>query len=300
MANYNTEFCEEITKLTDQERAWLKSVLVDPCDLDDGEYETWIAIFGGEENAPENDGWPGFDYNIQQEPNKSFTLVVESSDDGSVENALLLFDLFLGEFRPTQEYIFSWASTCSRPMIGAFGGGSYVCNARPATRVAAVKAAIEELEDGDLPTTTPHFWDCECQDAYIHPKTVSVCPRCSAEAANQPDSRVNEVMLALLEGRLGEPGLSEDDELGYIVVDSSTPHFCGGYNLICEDPHTFDSVRDAVGYQAGDAIRGQADWDGLDDALHTVRICKVQALPVGQVFGLVQTYIQEVQNEGEE
>jgi len=41
--------------------------------------------------------------------------------------------------------------------------------------------------------TTPDFWDCECKDDYIHPKTMSSCPECLADSDNSPDSRVEEV-----------------------------------------------------------------------------------------------------------
>ena len=46
---------------------------------------------------------------------------------------------------------------------------------------------------GDI-TTTDLWWDCECRDDYIHPKTVAYCPDCGAYADDQPDSRVEEVL----------------------------------------------------------------------------------------------------------
>jgi|GEM_PF-2737835 len=49
---------------------------------------------------------------------------------------------------------------------------------------------VENYGDLDL---TPDFWDCECIDDYIHPKTKRLCDRCGAVADEQPDSRVNEV-----------------------------------------------------------------------------------------------------------
>jgi hypothetical protein len=41
--------------------------------------------------------------------------------------------------------------------------------------------------------TTPKFWDCECTELYIHPKSVTECAKCSARAEDQPDSRITEV-----------------------------------------------------------------------------------------------------------
>jgi hypothetical protein len=37
------------------------------------------------------------------------------------------------------------------------------------------------------------FWDCECKDNYLHPKSETTCNECGALAIDQPDSRENEV-----------------------------------------------------------------------------------------------------------
>lgn len=50
--------------------------------------------------------------------------------------------------------------------------------------------------------TTPFYWDCECKDKFIHPKVQKVCFACNAVAADQPDSRVNEVVSAKLRGEI--------------------------------------------------------------------------------------------------
>ncbi len=42
--------------------------------------------------------------------------------------------------------------------------------------------------------TTPLFWDCECDDRYIHPRTQSSCALCGASIIDAPDARVNEVI----------------------------------------------------------------------------------------------------------
>lgn len=43
------------------------------------------------------------------------------------------------------------------------------------------------------PITTDKYWDCNCEDNYIHPKSESTCKACGAHHESQPDSRVNEV-----------------------------------------------------------------------------------------------------------
>lgn len=40
--------------------------------------------------------------------------------------------------------------------------------------------------------TTPAFWDCECEENYIHPRNESWCSRCGAKRDDQPDARLNE------------------------------------------------------------------------------------------------------------
>ena len=41
--------------------------------------------------------------------------------------------------------------------------------------------------------TNNNFWDCECESNYIHTKSTRLCPHCSAESDEQPDSHQSEV-----------------------------------------------------------------------------------------------------------
>ena len=44
------------------------------------------------------------------------------------------------------------------------------------------------------PVTDPNYWDCECEDKYIHHKSArKECPKCGTFQEDQPDSRVNEI-----------------------------------------------------------------------------------------------------------
>ena len=54
------------------------------------------------------------------------------------------------------------------------------------------------LKDENRFPMTGQFWDCECEINYIHPKSVSVCPRCGAVREERPDSRINEVFSSLM------------------------------------------------------------------------------------------------------
>ena len=41
--------------------------------------------------------------------------------------------------------------------------------------------------------TNDNYWDCNCEDQYIHPKRTEVCPICGAHADGQPDSLTTEI-----------------------------------------------------------------------------------------------------------
>jgi hypothetical protein len=47
-------------------------------------------------------------------------------------------------------------------------------------------------------TTSPRYWDCECQENYIHKKTVTLhCPICGCNEEDMPDSMLTEVIQML-------------------------------------------------------------------------------------------------------
>lgn len=41
--------------------------------------------------------------------------------------------------------------------------------------------------------TNVNFWDCACDDHYVHPKTCKDCPRCGATPDDQPDAMQEEL-----------------------------------------------------------------------------------------------------------
>jgi hypothetical protein len=53
--------------------------------------------------------------------------------------------------------------------------------------------------------TTPRFWDCECEEHFIKPKSQSFCPTCGSRRDDQPDARLNEAraMLERLANAIG-------------------------------------------------------------------------------------------------
>ncbi len=42
--------------------------------------------------------------------------------------------------------------------------------------------------------TDPRFWDCECPENYIHPKSETSCLECNANSDDQPDSMIAEIL----------------------------------------------------------------------------------------------------------
>lgn len=73
-----------------------------------------------------------------------------------------------------------------------------------ATRFWQKKKREEELEaarkrEEKTVETDPGFWDCECEENYIHPKSQSECAKCGARAEEQPDSRADELPQSLEE-----------------------------------------------------------------------------------------------------
>ena len=45
--------------------------------------------------------------------------------------------------------------------------------------------------------TTPDYWDCECEENYIHPKAYTGCILCRMTHDECPDSRIIEVQAML-------------------------------------------------------------------------------------------------------
>ena len=64
-----------------------------------------------------------------------------------------------------------------------------------AEKLAELRATVEKLEQSGTIETTEDYWDCECPNNYIHPRSDEYCSRCDAREEDQPDSRVSEVEL---------------------------------------------------------------------------------------------------------
>ncbi|TET55106.1 MAG: hypothetical protein E3J64_00770 [Anaerolineales bacterium] len=128
MANNYVLFSEEITDLSAAEVQWLEQVLVEGhC----GEWEYERPELPGLLGLTKEEAhdliirdayWPDFEFGIDNDL-KGTSLSMWSEDNGSVENVAVLYRAFLRKFRPEDVYWLEWATTCSRPLVGQFGGG---------------------------------------------------------------------------------------------------------------------------------------------------------------------------------
>ncbi len=50
--------------------------------------------------------------------------------------------------------------------------------------------------------TTSLFWDCECEERFIHDFTTRECPACGVRSEDAPDARVDEVLRNVQDFRL--------------------------------------------------------------------------------------------------
>jgi len=109
MANYYTEFSEELENLTPEEVAWCKARLRE---------------LSAEVEEKDGIGSLGFDFQFISESEGDQTLWFHSEETGHLEILPDFVREFLSKFRPTDAWSLTWADTCSKPQIGAFGGGA--------------------------------------------------------------------------------------------------------------------------------------------------------------------------------
>ena len=67
--------------------------------------------------------------------------------------------------------------------------------AKVAVRIVQHGSLIEAHNSGrDTFYTTSLFWDCECEEMYIHPSFQDDCLLCGSSREDQPNARVDEVI----------------------------------------------------------------------------------------------------------
>lgn len=140
MADYNLLFSESLGGLTPVERIWLTrqletifvvdgrectfEELPDPCSPAD---ITWCGLRIFRElaaNDEDDDGEAGFQFVLNTDPASGCYLWLYAEEDGRPDHAAYLVQRFLQTFRPRDCWSLTYAVTCSKPRLGAFGGGA--------------------------------------------------------------------------------------------------------------------------------------------------------------------------------
>lgn len=67
----------------------------------------------------------------------------------------------------------------------------------PTPLIAAMRCFVASkqptIDTSSSIATHPDYWDCNCDESYMHTKRHMYCKRCGAHAEDQPDSRVDEL-----------------------------------------------------------------------------------------------------------
>lgn len=122
MADYYTHFSEAIEQLSKKEIKWLHSVLTD------GPAK---RRFLKQARLSDEDVFPDFRWSLEQsEP--YWRLWVRTDESGNFDHLAVVVQAFLAKFRPDSCFLLTWAETCSRPRLGAFGGGGMFVTAQGA------------------------------------------------------------------------------------------------------------------------------------------------------------------------
>ena len=60
-------------------------------------------------------------------------------------------------------------------------------------------AMLEEMHQNCI--TTPNYWECECEDKYIHDKDdATMCFKCNSNEDDSPDARLHDVLVNMRDG----------------------------------------------------------------------------------------------------
>lgn len=106
MSNYYTMFSFEIESITDEERQWLRE-----------KYEAGYS---------EDDSGVRFEINFELDLDQSKAAWFHSEDGGDIAVVADFVTEFIDKFRPNEIVVIEWADTCSKPVVGGFGGGAVV------------------------------------------------------------------------------------------------------------------------------------------------------------------------------
>jgi hypothetical protein len=116
MADNYLQFSERLDLATSKEVDWLRGQLEE-------EPETGRPQFLLDYPDPEEADSCGFEYEFCEDPG-DLHLWIYTEESGTVEHVAHLVQKFLKRFQPDQCWSLTYATTCSKPRAGEFGGGA--------------------------------------------------------------------------------------------------------------------------------------------------------------------------------
>lgn len=140
MADYWLQFSEVLTHLTADEEAWLRSQLQEVAvhgdtetEIDDGDDDIaaeadWVGprFLRNNPDYDSSSDVPEFQFKFDDDRPEEWGrhLWLHAEDVGNPSYIPWLVQKFLKQFRPDECWSLTWATTCSRPQVGEFGGGA--------------------------------------------------------------------------------------------------------------------------------------------------------------------------------
>jgi hypothetical protein len=143
MANHYVEFSQVLPKLTEEEAEWLRQQLEVVSVFGDVEYAedalpddlknkdadwTGCRAYRDMKNDDHDFGEnAGFEYAFSEDDKDEEWgrhLWIHAVEYGNIERVAHLVQKFLKRFRPDDSWAMTWATTCSKPRVGEFGGGA--------------------------------------------------------------------------------------------------------------------------------------------------------------------------------
>jgi hypothetical protein len=117
MANNYLQFSASLDDLTSEEAKWLEEQLA--------EDENHCPVFLRDHEDSEDDDYTysGFECEFQEREGKCYLWLV-AEESGAPGRVAHLVQKFLKRFRPDQCWSLTYATTCSKPRVGEFGGGA--------------------------------------------------------------------------------------------------------------------------------------------------------------------------------
>jgi len=128
MADYFSQFSEAIDALTEDEADWIEAFLNEEMPEDEKELEKWREARNlSEDDADRDEDFPNFGWALEDHRHTCWI----HDDDSYTESHLIGFlQAYLAKFHPDKAISITGSSSCSKPMIGEFGGWWLVVTAK--------------------------------------------------------------------------------------------------------------------------------------------------------------------------